>query len=166
MDTETLDMDLIGCQQPDRLKIMIKKLLTIMAAVLISAITLQAQLRNTSTRGMVGLGQDQLIGGFILDQTATVIIRGIGPSLTQYGVEGILQDPILELYDSNSYLIALNDDWQHPQFFSQPQDFGPLAPTNEFEAAIKVTLPAGNYTFILTGFGLCTGRGLVEVYLQ
>jgi hypothetical protein len=143
-----------------------KNLALITALVLSFVASSHAQLLNLSTRGNVGLGQDQLIGGFILDQTATVIIRGIGPSLTQYGVEGILQDPILELYDSNSYLIALNDDWQHPQFFSQPQDFGPLAPTNEFEAAIKVTLPAGNYTFILTGFGLCTGRGLVEVYLQ
>src|SRR2546429_7815098 len=56
-----------------------------------------------------------MIGGFIVQGTApkSVIIRAIGPELSQYGVPNPLADPTLELHDGNGALIASNDDWQN-----------------------------------------------------
>ena len=41
-----------------------------------------------------------------------VIIRAIGPELTQYGVPNALVNPTLELHDATGALIASNDNWQ------------------------------------------------------
>ena len=57
-----------------------------------------------------------MIGGFILGGgTAEVIVRAIGPSLTDFGVAGALQDPTLDLYDSFGTLIVSNDNWKDTQ---------------------------------------------------
>src|ERR1039457_1039187 len=63
--------------------------------------TTASQLGNISTRGLVQTGANVMIGGFIIQGTVakTVIVRAIGPSLTQYGVPGALVDPTLELHD-------------------------------------------------------------------
>ena len=74
-------------------------------------------LRNISTRSFVQTGDNVMIGGFIVERTESrgqrVIIRALGPELTQYGVPNALADPALELYDANGDLIASNDNWQH-----------------------------------------------------
>src|SRR5215469_8319145 len=75
--------------------------------------TTNSILSNISTRGFVQTGDDVMIGGFILQGTipTSVIIRAIGPELTQYGVPDALADPTLELHDSTGALIASNDNW-------------------------------------------------------
>ena len=123
------------------------------------------QLLNISTRLRVLGGDNALIGGFIVSGTESkkVIIRGIGPSLTTFGVPGALQDPVLELHDASRTLVS-NDNWKSDQQ-AEIQASG-LAPTNDLESAIIATLPANNasYTAILSGNGGSTGVGLVEVY--
>jgi hypothetical protein len=70
-------------------------------------------LANISTRGIVGTGGDVMIGGFILDdQNAIVLLRALGPSLTQAGISNALADPTLELHNGNGDVIAFNNDWQ------------------------------------------------------
>ena len=56
-----------------------------------------------------------MIGGFIVEgsEPKRVIVRAIGPELTQYGVPNVLADPTLELHDSTGALIASNDNWQN-----------------------------------------------------
>ncbi len=56
-----------------------------------------------------------MIGGFIVQGTGAkrVIIRAIGPELTQYGVPDALANPRLELHNGTGALIGWNDDWQH-----------------------------------------------------
>src|SRR6266403_251944 len=73
------------------------------------------RLSNISTRAFVQTGDNVLIGGFIVQgtQSKKVIIRAIGPELTQYGVHNALGDPTLELHDRTGALIASNDDWHH-----------------------------------------------------
>ena len=72
-------------------------------------------LGNISTRAFVQTGDNVMIGGFIVQGTEPkrVIIRAIGPELTQYGVPNALANPTLELHDGTGALIASNDNWQH-----------------------------------------------------
>ena len=123
------------------------------------------QLLNISTRMQVLTGDNVLIGGFILtgSDAKKVIVRGIGPSLTSFGVAGALQDPFLELHDINGAIIATNDNWRDTQE-SEIEATG-LAPTDDRESAIVMTLASdSNYTAILRGTNDTTGVGLVEVY--
>ncbi len=124
------------------------------------------KLRNISARGLVGAGDDVLIGGFIVGGNAlannAVVVRAIGPSLSQAGVSNALADPTLELHDLSGALIASNDDWQDTQ-----EDLivaSGLPPTDPSESAIYATLPAGSYTAVVRGAGDTTGTALVEVY--
>ena len=123
-----------------------------------------ASVRNISTRALVGTGDDVLIGGFIIggEDPTKVMIRAIGPSLTNFGVAGALPDPILELHAADGSLIYENNDWRSDQ--EQQILDSALAPTDDREAAIIATLPPGNYTAIIHGGGNNTGVALVEVY--
>ena len=70
-----------------------------------------SRLGNISTRAFVQIGDDVMIGGFIVQGTEEkrVIIRAIGPELGQYGVPDFLADPTLELHDGTGALIGSND---------------------------------------------------------
>jgi uncharacterized protein GlcG (DUF336 family) len=135
--------------------------------------TIPAQFGNISTRGFVQTGDNVMIGGFIIEGTEpkTVIVRAIGPELTQFGVPNALADPTLELHDGNRALIASNDNWQTTQIggiissdqVSAIQNSG-LAPNQPSESAIIATLPPGNYTAVVRGKNNTTGVALVEVY--
>ena len=122
------------------------------------------QLVNISTRLNVGTGNDVLIGGFILQGNSTkeLIVRGIGPSLTSFGVPNALQDPTLELRDGAGALIAANDNWKSDQ--QQAVLDSGLAPMSDRESAIDAVLGPGNYTAIVRGVSNTTGVGLVELY--
>ncbi len=123
-----------------------------------------SRLGNISTRGLVQTGNDVMIGGFIITGTVSkqVVLRGLGPTLTQFGVSGVLADPFLSLFDGNGNVLYNNDNWKDTQQ-AAIQATG-LAPPNDLESAILRTLPPGNYTAVLTGKNGTTGVGLVEVY--
>jgi hypothetical protein len=123
-----------------------------------------AQLFNISTRGRVGQGEDVLIAGFISRgaESLNTLLRGIGPSLSGFGVTSPLADPVLTLFDRNGNVLASNDNWRSTQEAAITATG--LAPSSDAEAAILTTLPAGEYTAILSGAGNSTGVGLVEVY--
>ena len=92
-----------------------------------------------------------------------VIIRAIGPTLTDFGVAGALQDPTLELYQGST-LITSNDDWRVSPQQAEIQNSG-LAPNKDAEAAIIATLtPNQNYTAIVRGKNGATGVGVVEAF--
>ena len=124
-----------------------------------------SQLGNLSTRGFVETGTNVMIGGFILGgggAETTVVARGIGPSLTDFGVTDALPDPTLELHDSNGALIQSNDNWKDDQ--QTAIEATGLQPTNDLESAVLATLAPGAYTAIVAGSGGVTGVALVEVY--
>ena len=91
-------------------------------------------------------------------------MRGIGPSLTAFGVSNALADPTLELRNSNGTLLVSNNDWQDDPAQAAELTAAGLAPTNQLESAIATTLPPGLYTALLAGLNDGAGIGLVEVY--
>lgn len=119
---------------------------------------------NISTRGRVETGDNVMIGGVIVTgaSPSQVILRAIGPSLTDFGVADSLQDPVLELHDNQGALIATNDNWQDDNL-SEIARTG-LAPKDNHESAIIATLYPANYTAIVRGKDNTTGVGLVEAY--
>jgi len=121
-------------------------------------------LANLATRVQVGAAESVAIAGFIItgNSSKQVVVRGLGPSLASVGVQGALSDPLLELYDSSGNLLASNNDWQQNQ--AQALRDANLAPANDLESALLVTLTPGAYTAIVRGNGNATGIGLVEAY--
>jgi hypothetical protein len=133
----------------------------------------QTSLGNISTRSFVQTGEHVMIGGFIVQGTGPkrVIIRAIGPELTQFGITDALANPRLELHNGTGALIASNDDWQTTILggiitsnqVSDIQNSG-HAPTAASESAIIADLQPGNYTAIVPGVNNTIGVALVEVY--
>ncbi len=107
-----------------------------------------------------------LIGGLIVRGTGSsdVILRAIGPSLTQYGISNALADPTLEFYDSNGTLIAFNDNWDDDAIQAGRIQRSGFAPPNRYESAMALTLSPGNYTAIVRGKNGSLGVGLFELY--
>jgi hypothetical protein len=130
-------------------------------------------LGNISTRGFVQTGDNIMIGGFIVQGAGTkrVIIRAIGPELTQHGITNPLANPTLELHNGTGALIGSNDNWQTTILggvitsnqVSDIQNSGHV-PTAASESAIIADLQPGNYTAIVRGVNNTTGIALVEVY--
>jgi hypothetical protein len=125
---------------------------------------------NISTRLPVGIGQEVLIGGFIIvgPNPKTVLIRATGPSIP---LPGTLQDPFLALHDATGAAIATNDNWQVTNVggvitSSQVMDIiaSTIPPTNPAESAIIATLQPGAYTAVVRGVNDGTGIAVVEGY--
>jgi arylsulfate sulfotransferase len=127
--------------------------------------TATSQLANISTRGLVGTGDNVLISGFIIGDVAnaTVVVRGLGPSLAAAGVSDPLPNPLLTIYDSNGAAINSNDNWQDNVNKIDIEGNG-LAPSDDAESATILHPPAGAYTAIVSGAGGGTGVSLLEVY--
>jgi hypothetical protein len=126
-----------------------------------------SKLANISTRAVTDTGTNVLIAGFILGKTAGLthlVLRGIGPSLTAFGVPAALANPFLELRDANGALIRANDDWQDDPAQAAEISAAGLAPTNAKESAIAAMLPPDRYTAVLSGVNNTTGNAVVEVY--
>jgi len=126
-----------------------------------------AKLANISTRAFVNTGNDIVIAGFILggnNGNDRIVVRGIGPSLTAFGVTNALANPSLELRDNNGALLMANNDWQDDPTQAAELTAAGLAPTSPLESGIASTLPPGLYTALLAGFNNVTGVGVVEVY--
>jgi hypothetical protein len=126
-----------------------------------------SQLANISSRGFVQSSDNVMIGGFILGGnpgTSRIAVRGIGPSLAQFGLNPVLADPTLELHDINGATLAANDNWQDDPVSAGQLSANNLAPSDPNEAGIFTSMPPGQFTAILAGKNGGVGIGLVEIY--
>jgi hypothetical protein len=128
-------------------------------------------LANISTRALIGVDDNVLIGGFIVQgsEPATLILRAIGFSLAEYGFSAPLSDPTITLYDANQQQIASNDDWAFTGPPAETIGSYHLDPPNSRESALYVTLQPGAYTAVVKSYSdstqpATTGIGLFELY--
>jgi hypothetical protein len=124
-----------------------------------------ARLLNLSGRAFVHTGDNVLIGGLIVRTLSQrLLLRAIGPDLTARGVTGALQNPVLELHDSNGALLSSNDSWQNAPNSSAIAATG-LAPEDPRDAVILLTPGPGQFTAIVHGAGATSGVALLEAFL-
>jgi endoglucanase len=125
------------------------------------------RLINISGRGAVDASSN-LIAGFVVNGTGSmnVLVRAVGPTLTDHGVTGVLSNPRVTIHHSSGASIASNDDWGGSSalssLFTQVGAFS--LPANSKDAAILLTLNPGAYTAVVSGVNGATGVALVEVY--
>jgi hypothetical protein len=133
------------------------------------AITSPVRLVNVSTSGFVGTGDKALVPGFFVGGTAPkrLLIRAVGPGLTQFGVTGVLVDPQLSITPlGKDFAVVANDNWGGSAAlqtaFTQAAAFA--LPTGSNDAAVALQLPPGGYTVVVSGVGGTSGTALVEIY--
>jgi hypothetical protein len=121
-------------------------------------------LANISTRGLVQTGDHVMIAGMILvgPDPATVLLRGLGPSLSSAGIQQPLANPKLDFYNAQGMRVGSNDNWKDAQQTSVQATGAP--PTKDAEAAMVVDVVPGQYTAVLSGVNGGTGVGVVEAY--
>jgi beta-glucanase (GH16 family) len=129
-----------------------------------------ARLLNISSRARVGTDASVLITGFIIGGSANkrVLIRGIGATLSAFGVPGSLADPVLKLTTQGGTVLATNDNWGDEDSATIGTEgdrvgaFGLVAGSKD--SALITTKSSGSYTAIVSGAGNTTGVGMVEMY--
>jgi hypothetical protein len=127
-----------------------------------------SKLGNISTRGFVDVDDNVMIAGLIAGPSngtsLKILVRALGPTLSDFGVPGALTNPTLDLVNSSGTVIRSNDNWKDdPQQRAAIEAAG-LAPAHDEEAALVETVAPGAYTAVVRGSGRATGVGLVEAY--
>ena len=126
---------------------------------------------NLSARAQTGSAPNVLIAGFVIEGSVplTVLVRGIGPTLAQFGVSGVLSNPQLQIFNSASTSIAQNTGWgtnaNAAQIAATATTVGAFAlPAGSNDDALLLSLPPGVYTAEVSGANGTSGQALVEVY--
>lgn len=128
-----------------------------------------ARLINVSVRTFVGTGDNVVAVGFGLSGSGAkqLLIRGVGPTLGVFGVSGVLNQPMLGLYNTSSVLMSANAGWGGTTALATAfASVGAFAlPATSADTALYQPLTAGTtYSALLTGANATTGIALVEVY--
>jgi hypothetical protein len=129
------------------------------------------RLVNLSTRTVIAFLGDTFALGFNISgpDRATLLIRGIGPALTGFGLSTALTNPRLEV-NSGSTVIAANEGWDRSgtdaaQIAAAAASVGAFAlRPGSADTAVLLTLAPGAYTVNLSGLNGATGDVLAEVY--
>jgi arabinan endo-1,5-alpha-L-arabinosidase len=130
----------------------------------------EPRLTNLSARAQVGTGQSILIAGFIINGNVPqrVMIRGLGPTLTNFGVKSTLADPQLSVFDGSQIKVSTNDNWgsfpDQDSIKAAGGDVSGSYPLDSHDSVLILTLAPGGYTAQLSGVGGSTGVGLLEIY--
>jgi sugar lactone lactonase YvrE len=129
-------------------------------------------LANISTRAQVGAGGNTLIAGFNIfgTQPATVLVRGVGPTLAQFITTGFLAHPVLKVLDANQNVVGSNTGWttgtQASLITADSASSGAFALVpGSADSALVLSLAPGTYTAEVTSADSTTGIALAEVYL-
>lgn len=128
-------------------------------------------LLNFSARSYINGSTHTLIAGFVIGGSSNenVLIRGIGPTLSQFGVVNALANPSLTIYNALGQLVAQNATWStntNPSTVATiAAEVGAFAlPTASADSALLLNLEPGAYTAQVTGLNASSGEAMIEVY--
>jgi hypothetical protein len=128
------------------------------------------RLINVSARAITGTGRAPLIAGFTIEgeTPARVLLRGVGPGLTQFGIANALARPRLTVFRGSAQ-IATNANWNSgevPALTETANAVGAFAlPSKSLDAALLLVLLPGSYTAeISSADDASSGLALIEVY--
>lgn len=132
-----------------------------------------SRLINVATRGYVPVG-GALIPGFVLRGNASksLVIRAVGPTLSNFGIQGTLTDPMMDVIPLGSTTaVASNDNWEGAaslqSAFTRVGAF-PLAASGSTDSSVETSLPASGttgYTVrVMSKNTAVAGIALAEVY--
>jgi hypothetical protein len=96
----------------------------------------------------------------------TLLIRGVGPALTGFGVAGALADPALTIYQ-DSKVITTNEGWANSAAIATAAiQTGAFAlPSGSKDAAVLITLNPGAYSAqVKSAKNASSGVALIEIY--
>jgi hypothetical protein len=124
---------------------------------------------NISSRAFVGTGDNILIGGFYIvgSTSRTVLIQALGPALAGEGVTGVLQRPVLSIYNTSGVEIYSNEGWGSSQILLNAAASvyaSPVLQPNSPDSEVLLTLAPGGYTAEVSGAGNGTGVALCAIY--
>jgi hypothetical protein len=124
---------------------------------------------NISSRAFVGTGDNILIGGFYIvgSTSRTVLIQALGPALAGEGVTGVVQQPVLTIYNTSGAELYSNTGWgSSPILLNAAATVyaSPVLQPNSPDSELLLTLPPGGYTAEVSGSGGGTGVALCAIY--
>jgi outer membrane protein assembly factor BamB len=128
------------------------------------------RLANLSVRTFAGSAEKTLIVGFVINNaTRNLLVRGVGPTLTSYGVSGVLSDPTISLSRQDTgATIGQNDNWSVPNGAAITAAGNALGafplPSGSLDAALLSDFAPGAQTMKVTGTNGVTGIALAEIY--
>jgi hypothetical protein len=137
----------------------------------LSAPTAGQKLFNISTRAVAGTGTNALAAGFVVNGSVPkrVLIRGVGPGLTQFGFTSALTQTQLQLISSSNQVLAQNTGWgtsaDASTIAAAAAQVGafPLV-SGSGDSAMIVSLAPGSYTAQINPIGSAGGIAIIEVY--
>ena len=126
------------------------------------------RLANLSVRNLTRRGLDALTAGFVLESSTgkPLVIRGIGPTLTDFGVSGSLAETILRVYDTVNPTtpLASNDGWLLATGDGRELGAFPL-PTGSADSVIRQQFNGAAYTAeVVPPAESAPGITLLEIY--
>jgi hypothetical protein len=136
-----------------------------------SPLTPRARLVNISSRAMVGTGENALIAGVVVADTAgkQYLSRAVGPGLAAFGAAGVVPDPQLSIFRGDGVELFRNSAWESgpdaariPAYSKSVGAF-PLTP-GSLDAALANQISAGAYTVQIITPSNQPGVGLAELY--
>ncbi|MBP7143519.1 MAG: immunoglobulin domain-containing protein, partial [Opitutaceae bacterium] len=126
-----------------------------------------ARLINLSVRNFVGTQENTLLVGVIVRGTLPkrLLIRGVGPTLREFQVNGVLEDPKLAVI-SGTDILSENDNWGGTAALKSAfESVGAFAlPPASADSAMLLSLQPGTYSIRLSGAGDSTGVAILEIY--
>lgn len=129
------------------------------------------RLVNLSVRSQVGVGERILIVGFVIEGTgpSRVLIRAVGPGLTQFGVPSALARPSMAIFRGTT-LLRTNSGWSAGgvayDLIGAARSVAAFSlQSGSADAGLVLTLEPGAYTVQVSGVGQTTGEALAEIYV-
>jgi hypothetical protein len=96
---------------------------------------------------------------FLGGEPRNVVVRALGPSLSSSGIQQVAGHPRLVVHQEGK-VIAANADWKTDSRVGElSENYSTLAPSNDNEAALLLTLLPGAYT--LQGINEDGSEGIV-----